>query len=102
MMPTKLSQQCFIDEYELLRRQSLDCAQRSTQRVTLALQAVMDGGMVGFMRCCHALLRTSPAMSKTVKPMRQVVETKVTLPSTELTHTLAEMVLTIMSQELNQ
>ncbi len=97
-----LSQQCFIDEYELLRRQSLDCAQRSTQRVTLALRAVMDSGMVGFMRCCQALLRTSPAASKAVKPIRPVVATKVTLPSTELTHVLAEMVLTIVSQELNQ
>ena len=102
MVSTMLSQQCFIDEYELLRRQSLDCAQRSTQRVTLALRAVMDGGMVGFMRCCQALLRTSPAASKAVKPIRPVVATKVTLPSTELTHALAEMVLTIMSQELNQ
>ena len=99
MLSTMLSQQCFIDEYELLRRQSLDCAQRSTQRVTLALRAVMDGGMVGFMRCCNALLRTSPT---TVKPIRQAVATKVTLPSTELTDVLAEMVLTIMSQELNQ
>jgi len=96
-----LSQQCFIDEYELLRRQSLDCAQRSPQPVTMALRAVMDGGMIGFMRCCNALLRTSPA-ANAVKPIRQVVATKVTLPSTELTDVLAEMVLTIMSQELNQ
>ena len=92
-----LSQHCFIDEYELLRRQSLDCAQHSTQRVTLALRAVMEGGMVGFMRCCSALLRTSP-----VKPIRQVAVTKATLPSAELTHALAEMVLTIVSQELSQ
>ena len=101
-MSTMLSQQCFIDEYELLRRQSLDCAPRSTQRVTLALRAVMDGGMVGFMHCCNALLRTSPAASKALKPIRQVVATKVTLPSAELTHALAEMVLTIVSQELSQ
>ena len=102
MVSTMLSQQCFIDEYELLRRQSLDCAPHRPQRVTLALRAVMDGGMVGFMRCCKALLGTSPAASKAVKPMRQVVATKVTLPSAELTHALAEMVLTIVSQELNQ
>jgi hypothetical protein len=97
-----LSQHCFIDEYELLRRQSLDCAQHSTQRVTLALRAVMEGGMVGFMRCCSALLRTSPAEPKAVKPIRQVAVTKATLPSAELTHALAEMVLTIVSQELSQ
>ena len=101
MVSTMLRQQCFIDEYELLRRQSLDCAQRSPRPVTMALRAVMDGGMVGFMRCCNALLKTSPA-AKAVKPIRQVVATKVTLPSTELTHVLAEMVLTIVSQELNQ
>ncbi len=102
MVSTMLSQQCFIDEYELLRRHSLDCVHRSTQRVTLALRSVMDGGMVGFMHCCNALLRTSPVEPKAVKPIRQVVATKVTLLSTELTHALAEMVLTIMSQELNQ
>lgn len=102
MVSTMLSQQCFIDEYELLRRQSLDCAQRSPQPVTMALRAVMDGGMVGFMRCCNALLRTNPAAPKAVKPIRQVAATKLTLPSAELTHALAEMVLTIVSQELNQ
>lgn len=93
-------QQCLIDQYELLRRQSLNCTQRSTQRVTLALRAVMEGGMVGFMRCCSALLRTSPVQSKTVKPMRQVPVTRTTLPSAELTHALAGMVLSIVSQEL--
>ena len=92
-----VSQQHLIDEYELLRRQSLGCAQRSTQRVTLAVRAVMEGGMVGFMRCCSALLRTRPA-----KPTRQVAVTEASLPSPELTHTLAEMVLTIVSQELSQ
>jgi len=97
-----LSQQCFIDEYELLRRHCLDCAHRNTQHITLALRAVMDGGMVGFMHCCNALLRSSPVQPKSVKPIRQMVATKVTLPSTELTHALAEMVLTIMSKELNQ
>ena len=95
-----LSQHCFIDEYELLRRQSLDCAQHSTQRVTLALRAVMEGGMVGFMRCCSALLRTSPAgLAKSIRP---VAVTRATLPSAELTHALAGMVLTIVSQELRQ
>ena len=98
-----VSQQHLIDEYELLRRQSLDCAQRSsTQRVTLAVRAVMEGGMVGFMRCCSALLRTSPTVAKAAKPIRQVAVTEASLPSAELTHTLAEMVLTIVSQELSQ
>ena len=96
------NQQCFIDEYELLRRQSLGCAQRSTQGVTLALRAVMEGGMVGFMRCCSVLLRTSPVPSKTVKPMRQVAVTSTALPSAELTHALAAMVLSIVSQALHQ
>ncbi len=41
-----VSQQRLIDEYESLRRQSLDCAQRSAQRVTLAVRAVMAGEMV--------------------------------------------------------
>lgn len=95
-----LNQQCFIDEYELLRRQSLERGQRSTQRVTLAWRAVVEGGMVGFMRCCSALLRTRPA--KAVKPMPRVAVTRTTLPSAELTHALAGMVLTIMSQELHQ
>jgi hypothetical protein len=95
-----LNQQCFIDEYELLRCQSLERGQRSTQRVTLAWRAVVEGGMVGFMRCCSALLGTRPA--KAVKPIRQVAVTKATLPSAELTHALAGMVLTIVSQELRQ
>lgn len=97
-----LDQQRLIDEYELLRRQSLECGQRSTQRVTLALRAVMEGGMVGFMRCCSALLKTSPAESKAAKPIRQVAVTRATLPSAELTHALAGMVLTIVAQELHQ
>ena len=97
-----LNQQCLVDEYELLRRQSLERGQRTTQRVTLALRAVMEGGMVGFMRCCSALLRTRPVESKAAKPMRQVAVTKVPLPSAELTHALAGMVLTIVSQELRQ
>lgn len=96
------SQQRLIDEYESLRRQSLGHVQRSTQRVTLALKAVMDGGMVGFMRCCNALLRTSPAESNVVRPIRQVSVIQASLPSAELTHALAEMVLTIVSQELSQ
>ncbi len=97
-----VSQQRLIDEYESLRRQSLDRAQRSTQRVTLAFKAVMEGGMVGFMRCCNALLRTSPAESNVVRPVRQASVNEVSLPSAELTHALAEMVLTIVSQELSQ
>jgi len=97
-----VSQQHLIDEYELLRRQSLDCAQRSTQRVSLAVRAVMEGGMVGFIRCCSALLRTSPAEPKAAKPIRRMAVTEASLPSAELTHTLAEMVLTIVSQELSQ
>ncbi len=97
-----LNQQCCIDEYELLRRQSLECPQRNTQRVTLALRAVVEGGMVGFMRCCSALLRTQPVQSRTVKPMPRVAVTGPILPSAELTHTLAGMVLTIVSQELHQ
>ena len=95
-----LDQQCLIDEYELLRRQSLERSEHSTQRVTLALRAVVEGGMVGFMRCCSALLRTRPA--KAVKPMRQVAVTRTTLPSAELTHALAGMVLSIVSQALHQ
>jgi hypothetical protein len=97
-----LNQQCCIDEYELLRRQSLERSRRSTQRVTLALRAVMESGMVGFLRCCETLLRTRPAQSRMVKPMPRVAVTKTTLPSAELTHTLAGMVLTIVSQELHQ
>jgi len=97
-----VSQQHLIDEYELLRRQSLDCAQRSTQRATLAVRAVMEGGMVGFMRCCSTLLRTRPAEPKAAKPIRQGAVTETLLPSAELTHTLAEMVLTIVSQEPSQ
>lgn len=96
-----LNKQCFIDEYELLRRQSLERPERTTQRVTLALRAVVEGGMVGFMRCCSALLRTRPAESKAAKPIRQVAVTKATLPSAELTHALAGMVLAIVSQELH-
>lgn len=95
-------QQCLIDEYELLRRQSLECGRCSTQRVTLALRAVMESGMVGFMRCCNTLLRTRPAQPETVKPMPRVAVTRTTLPSAELTHALAGMVLTIVSQELHQ
>jgi len=95
-------QQCLIDEYELLRRQSLECPQRSTQRVTLALRAVMESGMVGFMRCCSAWLGTRPAQPKAVKPIPRVAVTRTTLPSAELTHALAGMVLTIVSQELHQ
>lgn len=94
-----LDQQRLIDEYELLRRQSLECGQRSTQRVTLALRAVMEGGMVVFMRCCSALLSTRPAASKAAKPIRPVTVTRASLPSAELTHTLAGMVLAIVSQE---
>ncbi len=90
-------QPCLIDEYESLRRQSLDRGQRSTQRVTLALRAVMEGGMVGFMRCCSAVLSTRP-----VRPIRQVAITRTALPATELTHALAGMVLTIVAQELHQ
>ena len=97
-----LDQQCLIDEYELLRRQSLACGQHSTQRVTLALRAVMESGMVGFMRCCDTFLRTRSAQSRTVKPMPRVAVTRTTLPSAELTHTLAGMVLTIVAQELHQ
>lgn len=97
-----LNQQCLIDEYELLRCQSLERCEHSTQRVTLALRAVMEGGMVGFMRCCSALLRTRPAQSKAVKPIRQAAVTGTTLPSAELTDTLAGMVLRIVSQELRQ
>ena len=97
-----LNQQCCIDEYELLRRQSLERRQRNTQGVTLALRAVVEGGMVGFMRCCSVLLGTRPAASKAVKPIRQVLVTRTTLPSVELTHALAGMVLTIVSQELHQ
>lgn len=95
-------QQYLIDEYELLRRQSLECPQRTTQRVTLALQAVMEGGMVDFMRCCSAWLGTRPAQPKAVKPIRQVPVTRTALPSAELTHALAGMVLSIVSQELHQ
>ena len=95
-----LDQQCLIDEYELLRRQSLERSERSTQRVTLAWRAVVEGGMVGFMRCCCVLLGTRQA--KAVEPIRQVAVTKVTLPSAELTHALAGMVLTIVSQEPSQ
>ncbi len=93
-----VSQQQLIDEYELLRRQSLECPQRTTQPVTLALQAVMEGGMVAFMRCCSALLKTRPAGPKTARPIRQVA--KALLPTAELTHALAEMVLRMVSQEL--
>jgi hypothetical protein len=95
-------QQCLIDEYELLRRQSLERGRCSTQRVTLALRAVMESGMVGFMRCCNTLLRTRPALPGAVKPVPQVAVARTTLPSTELTHALAGMVLTIVSQELHQ
>jgi hypothetical protein len=42
------------------------------------------------------------AVSKTVKPMRQVAVTSTTLPSAELTHALAGMVLSIVSQALHQ
>jgi len=94
------NQQCFIDEYELLRRQSLERGQRNTQGVTLALRAVVESGMVGFMRRCSTLLRTRPAQA--VKPIRQVAVTRMTLPSAELTHALAGMVLAIVSQELRQ
>jgi len=97
-----LNQQCCIDEYELLRRQSFERRQRNTQGMTLALRAVVEGGMVGFIRCCSALLRTRTAASKTVKPIRQAAVTGTALPSAELTHTLAGMVLTIVSQELHQ
>ncbi len=97
-----VSQQRLIDEYESLRHQSLYREQRSTQRVTLALKAVMEGGMVGFMRCCSALLGSSPAEPNAAKSIRQVVAAKEPLPSAELTHALAEMVLTIVSQELSQ
>jgi hypothetical protein len=97
-----LNQQCCIDEYELLRRQSLERGQRGTQGVTLALRAVVEGGMVDFMHCCSTLLRTSPVRSKAVKPIRQVAVTRTTLPSAELTHTLAGMVLSIVSQGLQQ
>jgi DNA-binding PucR family transcriptional regulator len=97
-----VSQQRLIDEYESLRRQSLDTAQRTTQCVTLALKAVMEGGIVGFMRCCTALLRISAAEPKAAEPIRQVFASKASLPSAELTHALAEMVLTIVSQELSQ
>jgi hypothetical protein len=97
-----VSQHHLIDEYESLRRQSLDCAQRSTQRATLAVRAIMEGGMVGFMRCCSVLLRTHPAEPKAAKPIRQEAVTEASLPSAELTHTLAGMVLTIVSQELSQ
>lgn len=97
-----VSQQHLIDEYELLRRQSLECAQRSTQRATLAVRAVMEGGMVGFMRCCSALLRTGPAQPKAAKPIRQGGVAEAPLPSAELTHTLAGMVLAIVSQEPSQ
>jgi len=92
-------QQCLIDEYELLRHQSLQRGQRTTQRVTLALRAVMEGGMVGFMRCCSALLSTRPAGP--AKPIRPVMVTRASLPSAELTHALAGMVLAIVSQELH-
>jgi hypothetical protein len=97
-----LNQQCIINEYELLRRQSLERGQRSTQRVTLALRAVVEGGMVSFMHCCRTLLRASPAEPKAVKLIRQGAVTEASLPSAELTHTLAGMVLTIVSQELRQ
>jgi hypothetical protein len=96
------NQPCLIDEYELLRRQLLERPQHSTQRVTLALRAVMDGGMVGFMHCCGTLLRTRPAASKAAKPIRQVAVTQASLPAAELTHALAGMVLAIVSQELRQ
>ena len=97
-----LDKQRLIDEYELLRRQSLERSERSTQRMTLALRAVMEGGMVGFMRCCSALLRTRPAQSKAVQPMQQAAVTRATLPAAELTHALAGMVLRIVSQELRR
>ena len=97
-----LNQPCLIEEYELPRRQSLERGQRSTQRVTLALRAVMEGGMVGFMHCCSSLLRTQPVQSKAARPIRQVALTRASLPSVELTHALAGMVLTIVSQELRQ
>lgn len=66
--------------------------------MTLALQAVMEGGMVAFMRCCSALLKTRPAGPKSARPIRQVA--KASLPAPELTHALAAMVLAIVSQEL--
>ncbi len=110
MTSTMLSQQRLIDEYESLRRQSLECPQRTTQRVTLALRAVMEGGMVAFMRCCNALLKTSPARPQAARPSRQVAGPKAdkpmrqmavaSLPAPELTHALAAMVLSIVSQEL--
>ena len=100
MTSTMLSQQRFIDEYESLRRQSLECPQRTTQRVTLALRAVMEGGMVAFMRCCNALLKTRPAGPDAARPIRQVAVSKTSLPAAELTHALAAMVLAIVSQEL--
>ena len=92
------SQQRLIDEYESLRRQSLACPQRTTQRVTLALRAVMEGGMVAFMRCCSILLKTSSAGPHAARPIRQVA--KASLPAMELTHALAAMVLAIVSREL--
>ena len=97
---TMISQQRLIDEYESLRRQSLERPQRTTQLVTLALQAVMEGGMVGFMRCCNALLKTRPAGPDAARPIRQVAVSKTSLPAAELTHALAAMVLAIVSQEL--
>lgn len=94
-----VNQQRLIDEYESLRRQSLACAPRPTQRDTLALGAVMQGGMVGFMRCCTRFLATGP---NTTKPVRQMARTDTSQPSAELTHALAEMVLTIVTREHTQ
>ena len=97
-----LDQPCLIDEYELLRRQSLECGQRSTPPVTLALRAVREGGMVGFMRCCSAVLKICPAGPNAARPIRPVTVTRVSLPAAELTHALAGMVLAIVAQELHQ
>ena len=94
-----MSQQRLIEEYESLRHQSRE---RATHRVTLTLRAVMEGGMVGFMRCCDVLLRNSATQADTVRPVRRTACTQTSRPSVELTHALAEMVLTIVSQELVQ
>lgn len=97
-----VSQQRLIDEYESLRRLSFDRVQRTTQGITLALRAVMEGGMVAFMRCCAALLSHGPVESDASKPVPRVRRAETPLPSVQLTHALTAMVLAIVSQEQSQ
>lgn len=94
------SQHRVIDEYEALRRRVLDRTERTTLRVTLALRAVMDGGMVSFMQCCITFLSPVSDESQVPTPIRRASVPTVSAPSQELTHALTEMALTIVCCEV--